>query len=57
MKFSEFFLGIFLKNRIFLPPYSTKESHKKWLDCALSAKIIKLGEKCISVYIITKMNG
>ena len=57
MKFSEFFLGIFLKNRIFLPPYSTKESHKKWLDCALSAQIIKLGEKCISVYIITKMNG
>ena len=58
MKFSDFFLGIFLKNRILLPPrYSAKESCKKWFNCAFWAKSIKLGKKCISVYVITKMNG
>ena len=52
------FLEIFLKNRIFLPSrYSAKESCKKWFNCALWAKSIKLGKKCISVYVITKMNG
>ena len=57
MKFSDFFLGIFLKNKIFLPRCSAKESCKKWFNCGLSAKSIKLGKKCISVYVITKMNG
>ena len=57
MKFSDFFLGIFIKNRKFLPRYSVKESCKKWFNCALWAKSIKLGKKCISVYVITKMNG
>ena len=58
MKFFDFLLGIFLKNRIFLPwRYSAKGSCKKWFNCALWAKSIKLGEKCISVYVITKLNG
>ena len=57
MKFSDFFLGIFLKNEIFLPRCSAKESCKKWFNCALWGKSIKLGKKCISVYVITKMNG
>ena len=57
MNLSDFFLGIFLKNRIFLPRCSAKESCKKWFNCGLSAKSIKLGKKCISVYVITKMNG
>ena len=58
MKLLDFFQGIFLKNRIFLPsPYRAKESCKKWFNCALCAKSIKLDKKCISVYVITKMNG
>ena len=57
MKFSDFFLGIFLKNRIFPPRYSANKSCKKWFNCALWEKSIKLGKKCISVYVITKMNG
>ena len=57
MNFSDFFLGIFLRNRIFLPRYSTKESCKKLFNCALWAKSIKLGKKCISVCAIIKMNG
>ena len=57
MKFSDFFLRIFLKNRIFLPRYSPKESCKKWFNWALWAKSMKLGKKCISVYVITEMNG
>ena len=57
MKFSDFFLGIFLRNRIFLPRYSAKESCKKLLNCAPWAKIIKLGKKCISVCAIIRMNG
>ena len=52
------FLEIFLKNRIFLPSrYNAKESCKKWFNCALWAKSIKLGKKCISVFVITNMNG
>ena len=58
MKFSDFFLGIYLKNRIFLPSrYSAKKSCKKWFNCVLWAKSIKLGKKCISVHVITKLNG
>ena len=57
MKFSDFFITVFLKNRIFLPRYSPKESCKKWFNGALWAKSIKLGKKCISVYVITKLNG
>ena len=57
MKFLYFFLGIFLKNRIFLPRCSGKESCKKWFNSALWAKSIKFGKKRISVYVITKMNG
>ena len=58
IKFSDFFFGIVLRKRIFLPSrYSAKESCKKWFDCALWAKSIKPGKKCISVYVITKMNG
>ena len=57
MKLSDFFLRIFLKSRIFLPRYSPKESCKKWFNWALWAKSMKLGKKCISVYVITKMNG
>ena len=57
MKFSDFFLGIFLKNKIFLPRCSAKESCKKWFNCAIWAKNIKRGKKCISVYVITKLNG
>ena len=57
MKFSDFFLGIFLRNRIFLPRYSAKESCKKLLNCAPWAKIIKLGKKCISVCAVIRMNG
>ena len=58
MKFSDFFLGIFVKKRIFLPlRYSAKESCKRWFNCAPLAKSLKLGKKCISVYVITKMNG
>ena len=59
-KFSDFFLGIFLKNRIFLPRSSANELCKKWFNCALWAKSIKLGKKCASVCVmcvITKMNG
>ena len=36
---------------------SQKESCKKSFSCALRAKSIKLGKKCISVYLITKING
>ena len=57
MKLSDFFLRIFLKSRIFLPRYSPKESCKKWFNWALWAKSMKLGKKCISVYVITEMNG
>ena len=56
-KFSDFFLGIFQKNRIFLPRSSANELRKKWFNCALWAKSIKLGKKCASVCVITKMNG
>ena len=57
LKLSDFFLRIFLKSRIFLPRYSPKESCKKWFNWALWAKSMKLGKKCISVYVITEMNG
>ena len=57
MKFSDFFLGIFLKNKKFLHPIVQKNRVKNWFNCALWAKSIKLGKKCISVYVITKMNG
>ena len=36
---------------------SQKESCKKSFSCALRAKSMKLGKKCISVYLITKING
>ena len=42
MKFSDFFLRIFLKNRIFLPRYSPKESCKKWFNCALWAMYLSV---------------
>ena len=57
MKFTDFFLGIFLKNRIFLPRCSTKESCKKYINCALWIKSTKFGKKCISVCVIAKVNG
>ena len=50
-------LGFFPKDIIFLPRCSGKESCKKWFNSALWAKSIKLDKKCISVYVITKMNG
>ena len=53
LKFTDNFLRIFLKNRIFLPSYSAKELCKKWAHCALWTKNIKLGKK----YVITKMSG
>ena len=52
------FLEIFLKNRIFLPScYNAKESCKKWFNCALWAKSIKLGKKCISVFVLQTWMG
>ena len=57
MKFSDFFLGIFLKKKKFLHPIVQKNRVKNWFNCALWAKSIKLGKKCISLYVITKMNG
>ena len=32
IKLSDFLFGIFLKNKIFLPPDSAKESRKKWFN-------------------------
>ena len=57
IKLSDFLFGIFLKNKIFLPPDSAKESRKKWFNWGLWGKSIKFGKKCISVHVITKMNG
>ena len=43
--------------KIFIPCCRVKKSCKKWFNYALWEKIIELGKKCISVYVITKMNG
>ena len=45
------------KEKIYNGLPSQKESCKKSFSCALRAKSIKLGKKCISVYLITKING
>ena len=55
-----FFPRNFPKKWIFLPRSSANELCKKWFNCALWAKSIKLGKKCASVCVmcvITKMNG
>ena len=53
---SENFMKKF-KEKIYNGLPSQKESCKKSFSCALRAKSIKLGKKCISVYLITKING
>ena len=57
LKFTDFFLGIFLKNRIFLEYYSAKELYERMGQLCNVNKKYKTCKKCISVYVIIKMNG